>query len=161
MIRMLVMDCDGTMTDGRVYVGRRGEALKVFSMRDGHGIGMLRRAGIYTALITGEDSRITQMRAKKLRIDDLCMGVADKGVVLQMLLSRRCLFARQVAYIGDDLNDLSAMCIAGLSFAVADAAGAVKDAADVLLSRPGGRGAVREACDMILGGHYGPERQKA
>jgi 3-deoxy-D-manno-octulosonate 8-phosphate phosphatase (KDO 8-P phosphatase) len=149
-IQLLVLDVDGVLTDGRLYFGPRGEALKVFHVRDGQGIVQLRRAGLEVAVISGRRSRMVNARCRELGVRHLHQGVSDKGAVLQRLLARLKLPPAACACVADDLPDLPVMRSVALSFAVADAHPAVRRAADVVTRLPGGHGAVREVCDRLL-----------
>ncbi len=151
MIKLLVMDCDGVLTDGSMYYSDAGEELKKFNTRDGQGLALLRDKGLKTAIITGEESEAVKRRAEKLKIDHLFSGVSDKAVPMRKLLDRFNLNPEEVAYIGDDLNDIPAMEIAGIAFAVVDACRLVNESADYVLASAGGMGAVREVCELILG----------
>jgi 3-deoxy-D-manno-octulosonate 8-phosphate phosphatase (KDO 8-P phosphatase) len=149
-IRLLVLDVDGVLTDGRLYYGSRGEALKVFHVHDGHGIVELQRAGIAVAVISGRRSPMVSARCRELGVRHVFQGVSDKLTVLQKLLKRLKLTAAESACVGDDLPDLPLMERVGLSFAVADAVAAVRRRADRTTRARGGRGAVREVCEHLL-----------
>lgn len=149
-IKLFVMDVDGTLTDGCMYYTAEGEMMKRFHTRDGHGIQLLREAGILTAVISKEHSDIALKRAEKLQIDHVYIGVEDKVARLNELCSSLSIPLENVAYVGDDVNDLDVMDIVGVSFAVADAHDIVQDAANIVLNHKGGEGAVREAADMVL-----------
>jgi 3-deoxy-D-manno-octulosonate 8-phosphate phosphatase (KDO 8-P phosphatase) len=149
-IRLLVLDVDGVLTDGRLYFGPRGEALKVFHVRDGQGMVLLRRAGIEVAVISGRRSRMVSARCRELGVRYVYQGVTDKLAVLQRLLKRLQLELSECACVGDDLPDLPLMRSVARAFAVADAVGAVRRRADVVTRLPGGGGAVREVCDQLL-----------
>lgn len=149
-IRLLVLDVDGVLTDGRLYYGPAGETLKVFSVRDGHGIKSLQRAGIEVAIITGRNSEMTVARARDLGIAHLVQGREDKGEALDELLARLEITVDQVAYMGDDVVDIPAMQRVALSLTVQDAHADVVKVAQWRARQPGGRGAVREACDLLL-----------
>jgi 3-deoxy-D-manno-octulosonate 8-phosphate phosphatase (KDO 8-P phosphatase) len=149
-IRLLVLDVDGVLTDGRLYYGARGEALKVFDVRDGLGIVQLLRAGLAVAVISGRRSPMTAVRCRELGITHVYQGVADKLAVLKSLCTRLRLTLSACACIGDDLPDVPLLENAGLSFAVADAHRSARRAADVVTRARGGRGAVREVCDYLL-----------
>jgi 3-deoxy-D-manno-octulosonate 8-phosphate phosphatase (KDO 8-P phosphatase) len=150
LIRLLILDVDGVLTDGRLYFGPRGEALKVFDVRDGFGLVLLQRAGVRVAIISGRRSPMTVVRARELGVRHVHLGVADKLGVFARLCARLQLTPSACAFVGDDLPDLPLMRAAGLSFAVADAHREVRRAADIVTRRPGGRGAVREVCDHLL-----------
>lgn len=149
-IKLLALDVDGVLTDGRIGYGNEGEELKFFNIKDGLGIKLLQRAGVEIAIITGRDSNIVNRRAKELGIDAVIQGREDKLTALKELCADRELSLNQCAYMGDDLPDLSAIQAAGLGMTVADASAAVLDAADWQSSYKGGEGAVREACEAIL-----------
>ncbi len=149
-IRLLVLDVDGVLTDGRLYLGAGGETLKVFDVRDGLGLEMWRRAGLVVAVISGRCSEPLLERLRELQVEHHELGVADKGPAFERLLARVGLPADAVAAIGDDLPDLPVLTRAGVSFAPADAAEPVKRAADVVLTRAGGQGCVREAVELLL-----------
>jgi len=149
-VRLLCVDVDGVLTDAGMYYGSDGEVLKKFNTRDGLGLARVRAAGVAVAIISGEDSAIVHSRAAKLKIDDVFSGVADKLAVLNDLVARKELAPDEVAYIGDDLNDLAAMKHVGLACAVADAVEPVKAAAHYITHHRGGDGAVREVCELII-----------
>jgi 3-deoxy-D-manno-octulosonate 8-phosphate phosphatase (KDO 8-P phosphatase) len=149
-IRLFITDVDGTLTDGGMYYTPQGEHMKRFNTRDAKGLELLRRAGLRVAIMTQERSEIVLARAAKLKIDDVFIGVSDKLACLTQLCARLDLSPRQAAFIGDDVNDLEIMRAVGLSFAVADAVPKVLRTATVVLTRPGGHGAVREAAEWLL-----------
>ena len=149
-IRLLVLDVDGVLTDGRLYFGPRGEALKVFDVRDGLGLVRLQRAGTRVAVISGRRSPIVAVRCRELGVRHLHQGVTDKLGVFARLCARLALTPADCACVGDDLPDLPLMRAAALSFAVADAHREVRRVADVVTRAPGGGGAVREVCDHLL-----------
>lgn len=149
-IRLLVLDVDGVLTDGRLYFGPRGEALKVFDVRDGLGLVQLQRAGVAVAVISGRRSPMVRARCRELGVRHVHQGVSDKLTALMRLCARLKLTPASCACVGDDLPDVPVMRAAALSFAVADAHHQVRRAADVVTRRPGGRGAVREVCDHLL-----------
>jgi 3-deoxy-D-manno-octulosonate 8-phosphate phosphatase (KDO 8-P phosphatase) len=149
-VTLLVLDVDGVLTDGRVYVGPEGERLKVFSMRDGHGIVLARDAGIEIALMTREESPIVRQRAAKLKIEHVIEGSDDKGPAMIALAGRLGRSAEQVAYVGDDVIDLEPMRWAGFAACPADAEPEVREVAHLVATRPGGHGAVREIIRTLL-----------
>src|SRR5690554_1100387 len=114
-IRMLIMDVDGTLTDGKVYIGPSGEEFKAFNIQDGLGIKMLKEKGIIPAIITGRNSKIVDARAKELGIDEVYQGIEDKLEIYNLLKGKYGIFDEEVAYVGDDLNDLPIMDQVGLS----------------------------------------------
>lgn len=149
-VKMLVLDVDGVLTDGRLYYGNKGEELKAFNIKDGLGIKLLRDSGVKIAIITGRKSHIVDRRAQELGIEDITQGREDKRTALVELCERHALSPTDCAYMGDDLPDLSAISAAGLGMTVANAATAVREAADWCSVNEGGNGAVREACEFIL-----------
>ncbi|MBI4245751.1 MAG: HAD-IIIA family hydrolase [Candidatus Rokubacteria bacterium] len=149
-VRLLVMDVDGVLTDGTMFLGERGDELKGFHSRDGVAIALARRAGLKTALVTGEQSTIAKARGDKLGIDVVVLGARRKGEALEELCARFEVAAEATAYVGDDLLDVPAMQRAGLAIAVADAVVEVRALAHVVTRAPGGRGAVRECVEIIL-----------
>jgi len=149
-IRLLVLDVDGVLTDGRLYFGARGEALKAFHVHDGYGIAQLGRAGIEVAVISGRRSPMVRARCSELGVRQLHQGVKDKLAVFGRLCARLKVPPDSCACIGDDLPDLPLMRAVALSFAVADAHREVRRVADVVTRLPGGHGAVREVCDHLL-----------
>lgn len=149
MIRVFFMDVDGTLS--RItYYSAHGEVMKGFNLRDGRGIKLLRDNNIIPVIITGEKSKIVLARAKKLKITEVHMGVQDKLAKVKMLQKKYHLKKEEIAYVGDDVNDIEAMKYVGLSFAPQDAEEQVKQIADVVTKRRGGEGAVREAINSIL-----------
>jgi 3-deoxy-D-manno-octulosonate 8-phosphate phosphatase (KDO 8-P phosphatase) len=151
-VRLLVLDVDGVLTDGRVYLPGTGDEIKVFDVRDGSGLSALRQAGIEIAIISGRSAAAVERRAQELGIRHVAQGVRDKGAELARLLATLGIDADLTACMGDDVADLPMLERAGLSIAVADAHSDVLRAVDWVTSRPGGRGAVREVCDLVLSG---------
>lgn len=149
-IRLLICDVDGVMSDGLIYMGNHGEELKAFNVRDGYGIRCLLTSGIEVAIITGRSADLLADRCKTLGITHLYQGQSDKVLAFHDLLDKLALTAGQVAYIGDDLIDWPVMAQVGLSAAVADAHPLLLPRADYITRIAGGRGAVRELCDLIL-----------
>jgi 3-deoxy-D-manno-octulosonate 8-phosphate phosphatase (KDO 8-P phosphatase) len=149
-VRLLVLDVDGVLTDGRLYYGARGESLKVFHVRDGLGLKLLADAGITVAVISGRRSRMTGTRCRELGIKHLRQGVADKLAAFERLRGRLRLSAGLCACVADDVSDVPLMRAVGLSFAVADAHPHTRRAAHVVTALPGGTGAVREVCGFLL-----------
>ncbi|MEW6658070.1 MAG: HAD family hydrolase [Thermodesulfobacteriota bacterium] len=149
-IRLLILDVDGVLTDGRLYFDAKGEALKVFHVRDGHGIKMLQKAGIEVAFLSGRRSDAAYHRAKELEVKRFYEGSRDKVTVLEEIMGAMKIEAATVAAVGDELVDLPLFNRVGLAVAVADAAPEVKAAAHWVTNLPGGKGAVREVCDLLL-----------
>ena len=148
--RLLALDVDGVLTDGRIYYGDSGDELKAFNIKDGLGIKLLRDSGVKVAIITGRESEIVARRARELGIEDVVQGREDKRQALAELCQRHKLSIEECAYMGDDLPDLSAIAAAGLGMTVADGSATVREAADWVSNANGGCGAVREACEFIL-----------
>lgn len=149
-IKLILMDVDGTLTDGTLSVLPDGEEVKAYNVRDGMGILMAGKAGIDVGVITGKTSRSLGHRSSKLHLAEIHQGVADKGKVLAEILERRKLAAEEVAYIGDDLGDLDVIRAVGLAAAVEDAHPLVRRHSDYICRLPGGRGAVREFIEFII-----------
>jgi len=149
-LRLLVLDVDGVLTDGRLYFGPRREALKVFHVRDGPGIKALARAGVTVAVISGRRSAAVARRCRELGIREVHQGVANKAKTYAALLARLGIGATASACIGDDTPDLPVMLQAGFAVAVADAHPTVRRAAHRRTQAAGGFGAVREVCDWLL-----------
>ena len=150
-IKMLVMDVDGTLTDGHIYMGPTGEAMKVFSCKDGYALqSILPKTGIVPVIITGRDSVITANRAKELRITEIHQGVHDKLPLLKELAARYGVAREEIAYIGDDLNDWDCLCWCGLSACPQDAVPEVKEKVDYVCAHDGGRGAVRDLIEYMI-----------
>lgn len=149
-IKLLALDVDGVLTDGSINMGNEGELFKAFNAKDGMGISCALRSGLTIAIITGRSSSIIKHRAQELGITYLQEGVKDKYTALQCLAQGLGLKQEQVAYMGDDLNDLPAFQAAGIAFAPADGALEVQARAQVITKACGGKGAVREAIENIL-----------
>jgi 3-deoxy-D-manno-octulosonate 8-phosphate phosphatase (KDO 8-P phosphatase) len=149
-VRFLVLDVDGVLTDGRLYYGARGEALKVFHVRDGQGLKLLAAAGVTAAVISGRRSGMTTKRCRELGVRHVLQGVEDKLAAFQRLRGRLGISSGECACVGDDVPDVPLMREVGLSFAVADAHPHARSAARVVTRLAGGKGAVREVCDYLL-----------
>lgn len=150
MIKLFAMDVDGTLTDGGVYIGSNGEEFKRFDIQDGMGIARFHRAGGKVALISGRYSGATERRAKELKFDVIVNGAGEKLPVLREIAEKLNLTPDEVAYAGDDINDIDCIKWAGFGVAVANAIPEVKEAADYCTQRRGGEGAVREIVDILL-----------
>lgn len=148
-IKMLVMDVDGTLTDGKIYMGSDGEVFKAFDVKDGYAIAHLHEVGIIPVIITGRKSKIVENRAKELNIKEVYQGVSDKVEKLKEVAKDNGVLLEEVAYIGDDLNDLDCMCICGLSACPNDAIDEVTSNVDFKCNKNGGYGAVREFIEYI------------
>lgn len=149
-LKLVVFDIDGVLTDGSLYYGPQGESLKVFNVRDGYGMKALQRHGIKVAIITGRTSEMAIARMRDLGVDELVQGREDKGVALDELLAKMNIAADDAAYMGDDVVDIPALRKAALAMTVEDAHPDVIPVAHWRSRHPGGRGAVREACDLLL-----------
>ncbi|HWH40970.1 MAG TPA: HAD-IIIA family hydrolase [Usitatibacter sp.] len=149
-VRLAIFDVDGVMTDGTLYIGAEGEAFKAFNILDGHGVKMLQSAGIATAILSGRSSEAVARRAAELSIMHVIQGASDKLASFDALLARLGVEPLACAFVGDDLPDLPVMRNCGLAVAVANAVEAVKGAAHYVTAAPGGRGAVREFCELVL-----------
>ena len=149
-VRLLVLDVDGVMTDGRLHITAQGEETKVFHVRDGSGIVAVQRAGIPVAIISGRDSAAVTRRASELGIRHVFQGIADKRAALDALLAQLGLTADALACVGDDTPDVPMLERAALAVAVADAHPTARAAAHWITPSPGGHGAVREVCDLLL-----------
>lgn len=153
-IRYLVLDVDGTLTDGKIYMGTNGEVLKAFNIKDGYGIhDLLPLLGVTPVIITGRQSQIVLNRCRELGIQDVFQGVGKKEEVLLNYLEKRHASLDEVAYIGDDLNDLPCMQKVkeggGITVAPSDAVKSIRDFADYICTQKGGEGAVREFVDWL------------
>jgi len=149
-IKLLLLDVDGVMTDGRITYDNNGGELKSFDVKDGHGLKLLQRAGIEVGIITGRQSAVVARRAAELGIELVYQGVKDKLVPFHEILEKLRIAPEEVAYVGDDVVDLPVMRRVGFAVTVADAVEDVKPFADLVTTRDGGRGAVREVCDFLL-----------
>ncbi len=149
-VKLIVLDVDGTLTDGTLLYGPDGAHSKAFHVADGLGIVMARAMGMRVAVISGRSSRAVETRMAELKVMDLVQSCGDKAAALRELLERYNLTPAEAAYVGDDINDLPAFDVAGVKIAVADASEFVKARADWVTPRPGGHGAVRDAVEEIL-----------
>jgi 3-deoxy-D-manno-octulosonate 8-phosphate phosphatase (KDO 8-P phosphatase) len=149
-VQLLVLDVDGVLTDGRLFYGARGESLKAFHVRDGHGIKQVAAAGVTVAIISGRKSAAVARRARELGIRHVVQGAGDKLAALTRLAKGRSVALEDCACVGDDTPDAPILQAAGLAIAVADAHPDALAAADLVTTRDGGRGAVREVCDWLM-----------
>lgn len=147
-VRLLLLDVDGVLTDGRILLG--SDEYKAFDIKDGHGIKMLQESGVAVGIVTGRTSRSVERRASELGVRHLYQGVGEKLPVCTQLIETLGVAPAQVGYVGDDVVDLPVMLHVGLGVAVADAHPMVRQYADWTTPSGGGRGAVREACELIL-----------
>jgi YrbI family 3-deoxy-D-manno-octulosonate 8-phosphate phosphatase len=149
-IKLLILDVDGVLTDGRIIMDNRGEEVKSFNVRDGQGLRLLQAAGIEVAIITGRRSGVVEQRARDLGIREVHQGVDDKAALCMQLIRGKGLERQEVCSMGDDLTDIPLFGKVGLGIAVHDAATEVREAAHWVTENRGGRGAVREVCERIL-----------
>ena len=150
-IKLVLTDCDGVLTDTGVYYSAEGEELKRFSIRDGMGVERLRNfAGIDVGIVTGENSEVVRKRAEKLKINHLYLGIKDKSLLLNEIISNTKLEADEIAYMGDDTNDIEIMQRAGLTACPSDATKFAKQVADVIVENKGGFGAFRDFAEFII-----------
>lgn len=149
-VRLLILDVDGVMTDGRIIIDDAGLESKHFDVKDGHGLKILMRYDIDVVLLTGRKSRVVDHRAADLGITEVHQGIRNKLEVFTAILEGRKLAPEETAYVGDDIVDIPLLRRVGFSVAAADAVPEVRGAADYVTNHAGGRGAVREVCEMIL-----------
>ncbi len=149
-IHLFATDVDGVLTDAGMYYSESGDEWKKFNTRDGMGLKLLQKAGLITAIVTQERTRLVARRAEKLAIPELHQGVLDKLSVIREMAERHGISLDQIAYIGDDVNDVEALKAVGLSAAPADGLPQVRKVVDYVCRQKGGEGAVRELADMIL-----------
>src|SRR5215510_7817729 len=153
-IRLLLMDCDGVLTEGGLHYTFDGkhvlEGLKVFHIHDGQGLRLAREAGLKLGIISGRVSPALVARARELQVDRLHQGIDDKLSVYEQIKTDEGLTDAQIAYVGDDLPDLPVMRLVGLAIAVADAVEEVRECAHLVTQKPGGRGAAREVVELLL-----------
>lgn len=149
-IKLFVLDVDGVLTDGKIWYNESGKECKVFHTQDGLGLKRLQNAGIEIAVISGRKSAFVTKRMKELKIKNLYQGISNKLTVLKKLIKQFKINPGNVASIGDDLPDIPVMENSAISIAVNNAVPEVKDIANYCTSRPGGDGAVREACEWLL-----------
>lgn len=146
------MDVDGTLTDGKVYIGEKGELFKAFDIKDGYGIKvLLSQHNIIPIIITGRKSAMLEKRCEEIGIKHVYQGISDKLAVMKRVMNDLEIVAEEVAYIGDDLNDISCMELSGVVGCPNDAVKQVKELADYICDRDGGNGAVREFIEYIVG----------
>ncbi|MDW7644613.1 MAG: HAD-IIIA family hydrolase [Desulfuromonadales bacterium] len=149
-IRLLLLDVDGILTDGRIIYDHDGVESKMFDVKDGHGLKLIQRAGIRVGIITGRSSEVVALRARELGIDIVYQGAKEKMVPYREILEKLGLEDDEVAYMGDDLVDLPVLSRVGFSATVADAVEDIKPYVHYVAQKKGGRSAVREVCDLLL-----------
>ncbi len=150
MIKLVLLDVDGTLTDGGIYRGNNGEELKRFNAKDGYVIVNAQKLGIEFGIITGRKSELVEIRSNELKIKYLYQGISEKTVILKEIMQKTELKKEEIAYMGDDLNDILIMKQSGLTGAPKDAADEVIQIADFVSEKNGGSGAVREFVEYIL-----------
>ena len=155
-LKLLILDVDGVLTDGKLFFDHQGNEYKSFHARDGHGIKLLRQTGVEVAVISGRKSNSVALRMKNLGIEHVYQGHENKQAAFNEIIEKIGITPEQAAHVGDDLLDLPIMTRVGLAIAVSDANFAVKQRADWCTTLPGGHGAVREVCDFIMQaqGHF-------
>ncbi len=151
-IRALTLDVDGVLTDGRITYDSKGTAVQSFHVHDGYGIKAIQAVGIEVAIISGRKSAAVELRARELNIVDVFQGIDNKLIVLKEYCARKGLSLDQVAHVGDDVPDIPVFNAVGFAVAVADSTRPARAIADLITEREGGRGAVREFCDLVLEG---------
>ena len=149
-VKMLLLDVDGVLTDGRIIYSSDGTETKAFDVKDGHGLKMIQRAGIKVGIITGRQSTVVEHRAKELGINIVYQGVKDKLVPFREILDTCSISEDEIAYVGDDIVDLPILLRVGFAATVADALPEVRERVHYVSDRKGGKAAVREICDLIL-----------
>lgn len=149
-IKLLILDVDGVLTDGRIFIRDNGEEIKLFHTLDGHGLKMLQASGVQTAIITGRDAPSVGIRVKQLGINYYFKGISDKRAAYEELRAQVGVEEAECAFVGDDVVDLPVMVRCGLPVAVPDAHWFTLQHAAYIAKRPGGAGAVREVCDLIM-----------
>ncbi|HRX85473.1 MAG TPA: HAD hydrolase family protein [Phycisphaerae bacterium] len=149
-LSVVITDVDGVLTDGGMYYGEGGDEFKKFNIRDGAGVALLKAAGLVVGALTGESRRLNARRLEKIGVDFYFEGVRDKRQCLHEYLTQSGIEARQVAFIGDEINDYCLLGEVGVFFAVADACSEIRERADQVLRSRGGEGALREAATIIL-----------
>jgi len=152
-IKLVIFDVDGVLTDGSLFLSDDGQEYKAFNSKDGFGMRLLQEAGIEIAIITGRESTLVKLRMEELGITQVMQGRREKGPALDEMMEKTGLTIEQIAYVGDDVVDLPIMSRVGLSIAVQDARPIVKKHAHWITESPGGRGAGRDVCELILEAH--------
>jgi len=149
-IKLLILDVDGVMTDGHIVMDDSGREIKHFDVRDGHGIKLIQRYGIKVVLLTGRKSEVVKCRARDLEIKEVYQKAFNKKEIFTKILRKNKLDSAEAAFVGDDIIDIPVLKAAGFSAAVADALDVVKKSVDYVTQNKGGRGAVREICELLL-----------
>lgn len=149
-IRLVVLDVDGTLTDGGIYIDNNGIEMKKFNIKDGAGIALAEKAGVEFLILTGRESHCVELRAKELKIKYVFQGIADKLSFMKEFLHKHEISPEDVAYMGDDVNDLECMRYVGFTACPTDAVYEVRNQVDFISQCKGGHGAVRELCDKLI-----------
>lgn len=152
-VKLLILDCDGVLTDGKIYFTHHGEEMIGFNVLDGYGIVLLRQTHIHIAVISGRDTPAVFHRLTQLKIPHIFLGQLEKTTAFESLLKQLQITPDEVAYMGDDLPDIEVMQKVGLPVAVQNAMPAVKKIATLCTEKKGGEGAVREVCDLLFAAH--------
>ncbi len=152
-IKAIFFDVDGVLTDSKIIYDETGREIKNFNVKDGQIVGHLRKAGIITGAISGRDSGATAKRCAELKLDFCHQGILDKGQTFEKLIKHYGLKSKEVAFIGDDINDLPVFKLAGMSVCPADTFDYIKDKVDLVTFKKGGRGVLREVADLVLSAH--------
>lgn len=149
-VRLIILDIDGVMTDGRIIYSIYGDELKFFDVQDGFGITLLNRAGIKSVIITAKKSRIVKLRARDMKVAKVYQGYSDKLIAFNRIISRFRVKPQEICFMGDDLIDIPVLKRVGFAVAVPNAVEEVRAESHYITQKSGGRGAVREICDLIL-----------
>lgn len=159
-VKLLILDVDGVLTDGRIILDNEGNEFKAFNVRDGHGIKMLQRAGIHVAIITGRYSKVVERRAVELGITHVYQRCHNKLVAYNDILEKLGITDQEVVYIGDDVVDIPILKRAGVPVTVRDAHEGAKSFSIYITDKEAGKGAVREVCDLIINAKFGDDINK-
>lgn len=159
-IKLLITDSDGVLTDGGMYYSENGDELKKFNTKDGMGVQILRDHGIKTIIITGENTEMVKRRGQKLKIDETYLGIKDKAPLVREIAQKHNIDLSQIAYIGDDINDLESIKMVGLGCSVSDGMEGVKNAAKYITKTKGGQGALREVAELIIKAKLGGNKHE-
>ncbi len=149
-VKLLLLDVDGVLTNGKIIYDSEGRDLKIFDVKDGLGVYLLKKAGILTVLITARSSKVIKLRARDMGVEEIFENAEDKRKILDHILKKYRVNLKEVCFVGDDLVDLSVMKDIGLAVSVKDGCSEIKKISDYITKRKGGEGAVREVCELIL-----------
>lgn len=153
-IKLFALDVDGTLTDGKIYIGNEGELFKSFHVKDGMAIKLLKEYGILVAIVTGRSSEIVTKRAKELGIEYVFQNIEDKAKLLKNLTNSLSISLKETAYVGDDINDLKVLQIVGYPFALRNSEPELKEISLYVTETEGGNGAIREIVNKIVKGEF-------